>query len=178
MRSETTAMSKRSLKLAVALALGLFPGASFAQTAEESIISQLSQQGFTNISVSRTLLGRTRIQATSSSLRREIVFDPTTGVILRDYWRDLDDDDDDGNRLINPRSSSGGTGTAPSPSSPNDDDDDNDDAGSSPAPASNDDNDDDDDDDRRDDDDDRDNDRDDDDDGDDRDDRDDDDDDD
>jgi hypothetical protein len=124
-------MSPRSLKLAVALALGIAPGASFAQTAEEAIIAQLTQQGFTNISVSRTLLGRTRIEATSASLRREIVFNPATGVILRDYWQDLDDDDDDGNRLINPSPSSGGSGTvsspSTSPSSSNDDDDDDDD---------------------------------------------------
>lgn len=163
-------MSPRSLKLAVALALGLFPGASFAQTAEEAIIAQLAQQGFTNISVSRTLLGRTRIEATSSSLRREIVFNPTTGVILRDYWEDLDEDDDDDNRLINPRPSSGGSGTATSPSSSNNVDDDDDDGSNSGSGSNSDD-----DDDRDDDDDDDDRDRDDRDDDDDRDDRDDDD---
>lgn len=138
-------MSPRSMKLAVALALGLLPGASFAQTVEEAIISQLSQQGFTNISVNRTLLGRTRILATSADLRREIVFNPTTGVIIRDYWEDLDDDDDDERRLLTPpRPSTGGSGTASSPASSDDDDDDG--GGVAPSPDDDDDRDDNDDD--------------------------------
>ena len=145
-------MPPRSLKLAVALALGLIPGASFAQTVEQAIIDQLAQQGFTRISVSRTLLGRTLIRATSGSMSREIVFNPTTGVILRDYWEDLDDDDDDGSRLINPRSSSTDRSGVSSPSSSsnkdNDDDDDDDDDDDRDRDRNDDDDDDDDRDDR------------------------------
>ena len=94
---------RSALILASTLALGLVTDPALAQSAQDSIVAQLSQQGFRNITVSRTFLGRTRILATSNDLRREIVFNPTTGEILRDYWEDLDDDEDDESpRLINP----------------------------------------------------------------------------
>ena len=99
---------RSALILASTLALGLVTDPALAQSAQDSIVAQLSQQGFRNITVSRTFLGRTRILATSNDLRREIVFNPTTGEILRDYWEDLDDDEDDESpRLINPAGGSG-----------------------------------------------------------------------
>lgn len=53
------------------------------------IMQQLSQQGFTRMQVTQTLLGRTRVVAWSPQFRREIVFNANTGEILRDYWQAL-----------------------------------------------------------------------------------------
>ena len=73
-----------------------------------SVRDQLSQQGYRQISVSSTLLGRTRIVAKFKSGTREIIMNPRTGEILRDLWssaqggsgpsivgNDTDDQDDD-----------------------------------------------------------------------------------
>ena len=75
------------------LALLAMPAA--AQTAEERVVRQLRAQGFDEIEVTRTMLGRVRILAIEDDTLREIVLNPTTGAILRDYWTELDDDDDD-----------------------------------------------------------------------------------
>ncbi|NNF73435.1 MAG: hypothetical protein HKN02_14725 [Rhodobacteraceae bacterium] len=66
----------------------------------ETMIDQLAAQGFTEITVSRTLLGRTRIVAENEKFRREIIYNPATGVILRDFLRVLGrtDDDSDGEK--------------------------------------------------------------------------------
>ncbi len=61
------------------------PLPAFANRVEDSIVSQLRAQGFTQIEVSRTLLGRARVRAQSQTLDREIIFNPVTGAILRDY---------------------------------------------------------------------------------------------
>ena len=66
-----------------------------AQTAADRIVAQLRGQGFDRIRVKRTLLGRVRILARGEDMRREIVLDPSTGAILRDYWTERGDDDDD-----------------------------------------------------------------------------------
>lgn len=62
-----------------------------AQTMQDALVAQLSEQGFTRIKIARTFLGRVRILATSADYSREIIFNPRTGEILRDYWDDLDD---------------------------------------------------------------------------------------
>jgi hypothetical protein len=74
--------------LVISLSLTLAAGQALAQTQSltASIESQLRQQGFSTIVVSTTWLGRTRIDATSPSQKREIVINPRTGEILRDYW--------------------------------------------------------------------------------------------
>jgi len=64
-------------------------GPALALTMEERLIGQLRAQGFDRISVSRTLLGRTRIVAVAADQRREIIFNPRTGEILRDFWESL-----------------------------------------------------------------------------------------
>lgn len=97
-------------KTTLALIIALLPSVGLAQTAQDSIVRQLTQQGFRDITVSRTFLGRVRIMAMSDDLRREIVFNPATGEIIRDYWEDLDDDsnnDSRNSRIVNPRSNSG-----------------------------------------------------------------------
>jgi hypothetical protein len=88
----------------------------------ETIVRQLHDQGYDNVSVSDTWLGRTRIFAQSADAEREIILNPRTGEILRDLYigdasgsRIYDDEDNSGRG----RSGSGG----------HDDDDDDDDDG-------------------------------------------------
>lgn len=84
---------KRAIFAVCLAALTGLAAPAVAQTAQDSIIAQLTEQGFTRIQVGRTFLGRVRIVATSADYSREIVFNPHTGEILRDYWDDLDDSD-------------------------------------------------------------------------------------
>jgi len=60
-----------------------------AETVTESIVQQLSNQGYAQITISRTLLGRSRIVAVSPTKNREIVVNPRTGEILRDLRSDV-----------------------------------------------------------------------------------------
>ena len=91
-------------------ALVAAPGPVSAQDRDfaERIVRALRQQGYTEIEVGRTFLGRGRIVAEGPPGEREIVFNPRTGEILRDVWRapggedgrlldrdDYDEDDDD-----------------------------------------------------------------------------------
>ena len=82
----------------------------------DDIVDWLAETGFTNITVTQTLLGRIVINATLNGRVREIACNPRTGEILRDVWLDGsggvppalpadvlddhddsdDDDDDDG----------------------------------------------------------------------------------
>lgn len=52
-----------------------------------TIVDGLRQAGFSEIRVERTLLNRERVVAARPDLLREIVVDPRTGEILRDYSR-------------------------------------------------------------------------------------------
>lgn len=80
----------KHLALAALLAsLALSPVA--AGPVEDSIVRQLRSQGFSEVEVRRTLLGRARIVAQSDTLYREIVVNPVTGEILRDFWRALEE---------------------------------------------------------------------------------------
>lgn len=72
-------------------------------------IKQLRLDGYEDIEVSRTWLGRVRIVAEKGELEREVILHPSTGEVLRDYSRhedgsyrlplgfevELDDDDED-----------------------------------------------------------------------------------
>lgn len=60
--------------------------AAVAASFAEQIVSQLRAQGFGDILVETTWLGRTRILAERRDLRREIILNPNTGEILRDLW--------------------------------------------------------------------------------------------
>ena len=76
------------------LLLVALPLAGWAQSVEDQIVSQLRAQGFEKIEVSRSLLGRTVLRATSDQFDREMVFNPATGEILRDLvTRRLSSDD-------------------------------------------------------------------------------------
>lgn len=58
----------------------------FANPIADSAVSQLRNQGYNDIQVRRTLLGRIRITATSETNTRELVIHPITGEIMRDRW--------------------------------------------------------------------------------------------
>jgi hypothetical protein len=77
-------------RITLAAALAIAGTAGMAQGFEESILTQLRQQGFTEFVVSRTLLGRLHILAFSADYRRELVLNPNNGEILRDYLTALD----------------------------------------------------------------------------------------
>ncbi len=82
-------------RLALVLTLGMTTAAlapvlspaAHAETLAANIEGQLRSQGFTRLDVHRTWLGRIRIEAYSKTQKREIVLNPRTGEILRDYWR-------------------------------------------------------------------------------------------
>ncbi|PTQ74418.1 hypothetical protein [Celeribacter persicus] len=78
----------------------LITAPALAQSASvvDQVIAQLKAQGYSRITMGRTLLGRTRIVAENDTMRREIIINPATGEILRDYWEVDDDDDRDDDR--------------------------------------------------------------------------------
>jgi hypothetical protein len=148
-------MLKRLL-IPVVIATGLLGSAAHAKSTQDSIVAELREQGFTRIEIQRTLLGRTRILAESPAYEREIVLNPSSGVILRDFWTARDggggrgpanligrpNDGDGGNRGT---SGNSGRGSSASGSDRSDDDDDNSGSGSSNSGSGSGDNDDDDD---------------------------------
>lgn len=79
----------RNLILIVAALSALTLGPACAQTYLLDITAQLRAQGYQNITLSQTWLGRTRIVALLGSDLREIVLDPNTGEILRDLSRTM-----------------------------------------------------------------------------------------
>lgn len=94
-------MLKRLLFI-LALALAPTPSLADAAGARDRIVTLLREDGYSEIRISRTLLGRMRFVANRSDAEREIVINPNTGVILRDYIRfirrDGSDDEDDDDR--------------------------------------------------------------------------------
>ncbi len=92
-----------------ALGLMLMAAPAAAQDFVSAWITQLQTDGYDDISVERTWLGRIRIVAEKDDIDREIILNRATGEVLRDYseaedggfrlplgWVvDLDDDDDE-----------------------------------------------------------------------------------
>lgn len=79
-------MDRRSFVISgLSLCLSAFP--AWAQSASDAIARQLRAQGYTSVEVSKTLLGRARIVARRKGELREIIVNPRTGEILRDYWQ-------------------------------------------------------------------------------------------
>ena len=74
---------------------GAFQSPAQARDMATSIIRQLTGQGFVNVVQERTLLGRVRITATRNGGFREIIFNPKTGEILRDFWQPGADAEED-----------------------------------------------------------------------------------
>lgn len=75
-------MSRLSTILLLVLGMALPAGAA---TIEERIAAELQAQGYDIVETQRTWLGRLRIVAETDNIRREVVFNPGTGEILRDY---------------------------------------------------------------------------------------------
>lgn len=104
------------------LAVGLAAGGAVAQSPADSIVKQLQQQGYVEFTVSWTLLGRIHVVAVAlDGSQREIVFNPATGEILRDYSRAADGSS---TPLILDRSEEGDDDLEPAASANSDDDDD------------------------------------------------------
>lgn len=61
-------------------------GPCFASDFEGEIVASLRAQGYGQITVEVTLLGRVKITAIKQFNHREIVINPRTGEILRDLW--------------------------------------------------------------------------------------------
>lgn len=78
----------KSLLLVLFLAAFL-PGEAVAQsmTVRDFFTRELREDGYENIRISRTFLGRLRFTGSQPGRRREIVVNPANGAILRDYVR-------------------------------------------------------------------------------------------
>jgi hypothetical protein len=119
----------------------------------EAVVESLKKQGFSDIEVTRTLLGRVKIVAIKGDGRRELICNPRTGEILRDVWFDAKGDAHP--PLSSGDSSSSGSGSGGTSGDDDDDrsghggDDDDDDDDNSGHGGGDDDDDDDDDDDRK-----------------------------
>ena len=74
----------RFLYLLLILSFG-WAAPGMAQTAEDRILAALHDQGYEILQKQRTFLGRMWLLAENDEVRREIVFNPGTGEILRDY---------------------------------------------------------------------------------------------
>ena len=59
-------------------------GTAVAESFEGSVVAQLRGQGYREVNVERTMLGRVRIVAAKNGGTREIILNPRTGEILRD----------------------------------------------------------------------------------------------
>lgn len=99
---------KRLLQILAMFFVLASPPVALAQSHQDGIVSALREQGYDEIEIRRTLLGRVRIQAYREDGRREIVINSQSGLILRDHIfrqnsrnsgflgnRRLDDDADD-----------------------------------------------------------------------------------
>jgi len=84
-------MPGRRLALTLICLIGL-AGPASADARLELLLRQLRAQGFTQIETERTWLGRIKIEAESPTAEREIIYNPRTGEILRDYWESEDEE--------------------------------------------------------------------------------------
>jgi hypothetical protein len=102
------------------IAVQVLAGPAMAQDFAADLQARLKSEGFRIESIGRTLLGRVRIVAQSSSGQREIILNPRTGEILRDLWIT-------GGRNSSGQSPQGGNGGGQGGGDDDDDDDDEDD---------------------------------------------------
>ena len=75
----------KQLILVLCLVLAAPPALADADAIRDRIVAELQSDGFTQIRMNRTWLGRLRFVGDKPGARREIVVNPATGVILRDY---------------------------------------------------------------------------------------------
>lgn len=143
--------------LLIILCLSLCPVPALAQdgSVRDRVLSILRDDGFREVRINRTFLGRLRFVAENREERREIIVNPATGVILRDYVRFLSDNDGSSGSAFGGGSGNDDDGDVPSVGSDDDDhgsggrddnvegDDDDDDDGDDGNDGDDDDNDDD-----------------------------------
>ena len=72
-------------RILVAVALLVFGAKADADTISDQVVKNLRAQGFEVVQMDRTWLGRMWILARNDTTQREVVFNPATGEILRDY---------------------------------------------------------------------------------------------
>lgn len=65
-------------------------GAAGTGEFEHTVIARLKVLGYSNITINRTLLGRAQIMASIGTAQREIILNPRTGEVLRDYSKDTE----------------------------------------------------------------------------------------
>ena len=101
------------------LVVALFgAGAALASDYQSSVLAQLRAQGFDEIKVETTWLGRLKITAQRRGAEREIILNPRSGEILRDILSTRDgairprisDDSDDMSEGTSDQHSSGSSG--------------------------------------------------------------------
>ncbi len=97
-----------------ALGLALQAAPLHAQNYEQAILAQLRQDGYEQITVSTTLLGRVRIVADGAQGQREIVLNPRTGEVLRDVLLLANVEADEASKGGSSGKSSGSSGGSPS----------------------------------------------------------------
>lgn len=68
-----------------AFLIAISAGTCLADTMDQAVVAELQKQGYTSVKVSTTWLGRILIRARLNGGHREIVINPATGEILRDY---------------------------------------------------------------------------------------------
>lgn len=95
------------LGLMAAASLGLPAWAGYA----DDVVAQLTLQGYQDITMTRTWLGRVRILAFRDGGTREIVLNPRTGEILRDLWTAMDGSTRTVSIVDDVRSGGGGSGS-------------------------------------------------------------------
>ena len=82
------------------LMLTLLAGAAVAQDVRSEIAAQLREQGYSSVEVSKTWLGRLRFEAVNGAKRREIIVNPRTGEILRDFLSVPEDQNEHGVQIL------------------------------------------------------------------------------
>lgn len=108
------AMNRRVFLLASAGSLLLGSAAFAATSPEDQVARAIKGDGFRITSQRRTLLGRVRFLAVRGDTQREVVMDPSSGEILRDYSRVADNGRDGGSPTADSSGTSGGTGSGSS----------------------------------------------------------------
>ncbi|UYO00376.1 MAG: hypothetical protein KIT02_03920 [Devosia sp.] len=78
-------MRRRQFLIALTGLTFAFPQMAHADYVD-SVVAQLEAQGYRDIEITRTLLGRVRVLATHAQGVRELVINPRTGELLRDVW--------------------------------------------------------------------------------------------
>lgn len=66
------------------LAVAFASSAAWADSFQTAVVAQLRGEGYREINVERTMLGRVRIVGAKAGGSREIILNPRTGEILRD----------------------------------------------------------------------------------------------